>query len=251
MFNPLLVLSRINFPNDSKENSLRKNRKERVRLIRSEDDGLRRVAGAVIIQAAFRGWNTRRKYLAVKYSDLSFKSNRGSLGHPAIGRVGLNRELEAQEKLIQKYCKYSQIYEKLYSQEPDFPYFAAAYIQAVWRTFACRRIYDKYQAVKHRNATMSARARSRLSRYGSFLRFALNVDKPGLTIWDRSAIIIQRAWKSFNGKRIFSFYKSLLSIWQSNNSCRLLKFINPQESKLIEAATGLHVKFRLGGVSFV
>jgi hypothetical protein len=41
-----------------------------------------------------------------------------------------------------------------------------------------------------------------------------------------------------------------LAIWQTNNSSRLLKFINPQESQLIEAATGLHIKFRLGGRNF-
>jgi hypothetical protein len=29
-----------------------------------------------------------------------------------------------------------------------------------------------------------------------------------------------------------------------------LKFINPKESQLIEAASGLHIKFRLGGRNF-
>lgn len=72
----------------------------------------------------------------------------------------------------------------------------------------------------------------------------------GLNKWDRSALVIQNAWKAWNGKRIFKFYKSLLAIWQVNNSCRLLKFINPKEAQLIEAATGLHTKFRLGGRYF-
>ena len=91
---------------------------------------------------------------------------------------------------------------------------------------------------------------TRLSKYGSFWGNTREfIVKSKISFLDKSAITIQKAWRSYNGQRIFLFYKSLLSIWQSNNSARLLKFINPQESKLIESAAGLHIKFRLGGVS--
>jgi hypothetical protein len=36
----------------------------------------------------------------------------------------------------------------------------------------------------------------------------------------------------------------------SSDPKRLLKFISPQESQLVDAAAGIHIKFRLGGVSF-
>ncbi|KAI8614772.1 hypothetical protein BC830DRAFT_354792 [Chytriomyces sp. MP71] len=37
---------------------------------------------------------------------------------------------------------------------------------------------------------------------------------------------------------------------ESGNPSNLLKYVNPQESKLIDAASSTHVRFRLGGTSF-
>ena len=42
----------------------------------------------------------------------------------------------------------------------------------------------------------------------------------------------------------------MISLKNRGNPSRLLKFINPHETELIDSASGLHVKFRLGGTVF-
>ena len=246
MFNPLVLLNKLNFPNDEKENLIKKLKTQRVESLRGSDIGLQRLAASVMIQSTFRGWDTRRKYMAVKYYNQSFKSIWGSFGQ--LQKTSGFIDLTVQERLRIKYTRYYECYEKVYDSIPEFPDFAAAFIQAMWKMVATRQVWRRYLALKkaERNTRVSSSFRNRLLKYGSMS----SRDTQVLSIWDRNAIIIQKAWRSFNGKRIFEFYKRLLSIFKLNNSSRLLKFINPQESKLIEAATGLHLKFRLGGVNY-
>ncbi|RDD43624.1 Uncharacterized protein C11orf65-like protein [Trichoplax sp. H2] len=62
--------------------------------------------------------------------------------------------------------------------------------------------------------------------------------------------IIQRAWRSYLDRRVYRYYRKLISFKLSGDPAKLLRCINPQESKLLDAASGSHVKFRLGGETF-
>ncbi|KAM4048314.1 protein MFI isoform 2-T2 [Anomaloglossus baeobatrachus] len=49
---------------------------------------------------------------------------------------------------------------------------------------------------------------------------------------------------------VFRYFKNLLSFKAQGDPRLLLKCINPREAGLIDAATGVHVRFRLGGTRF-
>ena len=66
----------------------------------------------------------------------------------------------------------------------------------------------------------------------------------------RAAFLIQRAWRGFTNKRIFGYLREMLFFREQGDAKELLRCINPREAKLIDAATAIHVRFRLGGSLF-
>jgi len=64
--------------------------------------------------------------------------------------------------------------------------------------------------------------------------------------------MIQRAWRRFVSRRIFSYYKDLVNFYMAGDPAQLLKSCSPEEASLAksDAAIGIHVRFRLGGLSF-
>jgi len=67
---------------------------------------------------------------------------------------------------------------------------------------------------------------------------------------DRAARVIQRAWLGFRNSRIFRYYRDLIHFRERGDPRELLKSINPREAQLADAASGIHVRFRLGGTVF-
>jgi hypothetical protein len=61
-------------------------------------------------------------------------------------------------------------------------------------------------------------------------------------LYNTSRILLCQAVK------IFRFYRDLIKFREKGDPAKLLKFVNPKEAKLIDAAAGIHVRFRLGGV---
>jgi len=54
---------------------------------------------------------------------------------------------------------------------------------------------------------------------------------------------------SVKDRNIYQYYRDLISFRQKGDPAVMLRCINPTEAKLIDAAAGIHVKFRLAGVS--
>jgi hypothetical protein len=52
--------------------------------------------------------------------------------------------------------------------------------------------------------------------------------------------------------RIFRYYKELVAFHMACDPAQLLKHVSPQEADMfyMDAAMGIHVRFRLGGTSF-
>jgi len=48
---------------------------------------------------------------------------------------------------------------------------------------------------------------------------------------------------------VYRFYRDLISFRQKGDPAVMLRCINPVESRLIDSAAGIHVKFRLAGVT--
>ncbi|XP_075707709.1 protein MFI [Rhinoderma darwinii] len=67
---------------------------------------------------------------------------------------------------------------------------------------------------------------------------------------DRAARGIQKAFRRLLDVNVFKYLKNLISFKGQGDPRHLLKCINPREAGLIDAAAGVHVRFRLGGTKF-
>jgi len=110
--------------------------------------------------------------------------------------------------------------------------YAATAIQAAFRGHRVRRALREQQEAAERMArSMQAEA--------------------GLVeVWNWAAAMIQNAWRTFRDRRIYSFYRDLIQFRERGDPRELLKSINPREAQLADAASGVHVRFRLGGATF-
>ncbi|KAI9204663.1 uncharacterized protein BJ171DRAFT_618777 [Polychytrium aggregatum] len=282
-FDPLELLERIEFPNDRNEQLLRVSKASRMRAVRrmslepSDDpaknvprpippensrrrtcrtpaevkareeeavfEQLARSAAAVIIQSCFKGWLTRRKYLAVVCYRMSQRSvGSGGSNLQCITLPSIS-DLSVQERLLAKYKRYCSFFEKLCRPPPTFPFFCAAFIQAYFRMWVTRRtwIQLRLKTLEEQRKGMevlwtNAKKNERLA--GSY------------SLWDQAAKKIQQLWKSYYNIKIYHFYRDLIKFRERGDPRKLLKFINPKEAALIDGASGIHVRFRLGGSSF-
>lgn len=63
---------------------------------------------------------------------------------------------------------------------------------------------------------------------------------------------LSNAWAQIvlQDTQVFRYYRDLINFRRQGNPALMLRCINPAEAKLLDAATGTHIKFRLAGVSF-
>eukprot|EP00741_Cyanophora_paradoxa_P003889 tig00000737_g3783.t1 len=73
---------------------------------------------------------------------------------------------------------------------------------------------------------------------------------PRPEVQEFSAMRIQRFWRSRTNVRIYKYYRDLIYFRERGNPRQMLKSINPREASLLDAAAGVHVRFRLGGDAF-
>nr|XP_056714857.1 protein MFI [Euleptes europaea] len=66
----------------------------------------------------------------------------------------------------------------------------------------------------------------------------------------RAASTIQRAWRRWLDVGVFDYYKDLIGFKQCGEPSRLMRYIEPKEAELLDAAAGVHIRFRLGGLKF-
>ncbi|CAL1541367.1 unnamed protein product [Lymnaea stagnalis] len=65
-----------------------------------------------------------------------------------------------------------------------------------------------------------------------------------------AAIVIQRAWRRHIDMQVYEYYKDLINFKSRGNPSAMLRCINPNEAKLLDAAAGINIRFRLAGESF-
>ncbi|XP_076869550.1 protein MFI isoform X2 [Brachyhypopomus gauderio] len=67
---------------------------------------------------------------------------------------------------------------------------------------------------------------------------------------DRAARTIQRTWRKHVDTAVFKYIKSFVSFHWQGDPRLLLKYVNPKEADLLDAASGVFIRFRLGGSTF-
>lgn len=61
---------------------------------------------------------------------------------------------------------------------------------------------------------------------------------------------IQRRWRLYIDVQVFKYYKNLINFKNRGHPALILRSINPREAGLIDAASGIKVRFRLAGPDF-
>jgi hypothetical protein len=152
-------------------------------------DQLAKSAAAVMIQSCFRGWVIRRKYIAVIFSKLTAQSI-SSGGYRKYDTLPDISDLNVQERLLRKYRNYCRIFDLQSKPPPDFPFFCASYIQAVFRAFVIRRSWQRFKAMTKEDKMGSAGKEARHAMQRRTERFQHES-------FVKAAKKIQRAWRSY------------------------------------------------------
>ncbi|XP_044195849.1 protein MFI [Thunnus albacares] len=70
------------------------------------------------------------------------------------------------------------------------------------------------------------------------------------TLQPVAARIIQKAWRRYVYREIFKYFKELINNCNQRDPQTILKTVNPREAELLDAAAGVFIRFRLGGITF-
>ncbi|XP_005100041.1 protein MFI [Aplysia californica] len=65
-----------------------------------------------------------------------------------------------------------------------------------------------------------------------------------------AAVIIQRVWRRHIDMQVYKYYRDLINFKTRGNPGVMLRCINPNEAKLLDAAAGINIRFRLAGARF-
>eukprot|EP00898_Chlorokybus_atmophyticus_P000136 jgi/Chlat1/1122/Chrsp111S01597 len=109
-------------------------------------------------------------------------------------------------------------------------------LQAWWRMIRARRKYHK-----QRRAVIVVQRRYR--QYKAHVRWRRNPNYP--------ARYIQAAWRRYTRVKLYHHLRDLINFRNTTaDASALLRFINPGESRLMDAAAGTRVRLRLAGETF-
>eukprot|EP00111_Clytia_hemisphaerica_P002256 TCONS_00006322-protein len=65
-----------------------------------------------------------------------------------------------------------------------------------------------------------------------------------------AVVAVQRFWRRNVNIQVFKYYKDLINFRCQGDAKYMLRCINPKECDLLDSSSGVHVRFRLGGVKF-
>jgi len=126
--------------------------------------------------------------------------------------------------------------------EFEFQDYCATLIQACWRGYLFRKKYVLRRFPIYTEAAIS------IQTAWKFYRFKKT--SPRTTSESEAIVRIQRFWRSYTNTKIFEYYRDLIKFKMKGNPKELLKTISPAEANLIDKASNVHVRFRLGGENF-
>ena len=111
----------------------------------------------------------------------------------------------------------------------------------------------EYAATQVSSAARGHQVRSSLKRNEDLEEYERSRDAAAyeeVVIRDMAARRIQAAWQSYRNHKIYCYYRDLIQFRERGDPKELLRSINPREAQLADVASGIHVRFRLGGTLF-
>ncbi|CAG2231539.1 Uncharacterized protein C11orf65 homolog,Uncharacterized protein C11orf65 [Mytilus edulis] len=83
------------------------------------------------------------------------------------------------------------------------------------------------------------------------VQMPVQISRPRRPLTERlAATIIQKSWRRHIDIQVYRYYRDLINFKARGNPALMLRCINPNEAKLLDGASGVHVKFRLAGERF-
>jgi hypothetical protein len=163
---------------------------------------LARSAAALIIQAVFRGWATRKRFILIVNALVSIQTHRdGILVDAELPPI---KDLRVQERLRRKYNLYCGFFDRKNLIPPEYSQYCAAIIQAVWKKSRVYHAYQKYKGTVKPRLTKLKKAHSieteREQEKEEALQFLNSVAQKTTEAEDmrhQAALIIQRVWKKY------------------------------------------------------
>lgn len=192
---------------------------------------------AIKIQKSFRGFLIR-KYGPKRNKVLLLASTKNSK---------YRRMRKGKPIILDKYLKDLDSYKYRLSGRPNwidegFSSWCAVKLQSFWRmSKECRRVsYRRHLASQIACLIIQSTWRTHRARRKLTARFNRL----------SAALAIQICWRSFCNRRVYAYFRELVLFKLKGLPQDLLKTIIPAEVAVCDRASGIHVRFRLGGFSF-
>ena len=239
---------------------------------------------AVEIQRMVRGRGLRRRFAALSWCSVRQKAaNVGEDPRAACMRVALgaarplpvveprwphggytkrrpSSKRSSRSPMLDKYLACLSGHEVQGTPAPayasgGFAVWSAARLQAWWRMLKARRFVDWRCFRMYHIASQQIQFLWKTFQQEMYIH--LEGSKAGTPYIQQrrspeedAAIKVQHLWRQYTNVRIFQYYRELIQFRLTGDPAALLRTINPREASLFDKATGIHVRFRLGGQTF-
>lgn len=202
---------------------------------------------AVTLQKIFRGYFVR------KYKEFGKNWRK----HIRTVKEKQARRRKLKQVMLSKYLSHLDFWRSNSSSkmpaymEEGFSSWCIVRIQAWWRMVVISKPYQRQRQIFCRIAAMDIQSawRSCLHNRAAH-RIGIRGSRQKVNSYSQAAQSIQLCWRSFCNRRIYRFFNDLLKHKLQGEPADLLRAIVPGESDLLDKASGVHVRFRLGGAVF-
>jgi hypothetical protein len=162
-----------------------------------------------------------------------------------------------QNTMLDKYLNFSDQFNRLQVAKPQwlqggYSSYAAVHIQAWWRMVKCVRRYKYHKRAVNQIAALVVQTAFRNFLFQRRMKDRIARLQRGhdQNITRESAFKVQRAWRSFCNRRVYNYFRDLVINKLKSAPADILRTIIPNEVDFLDSASGVHVKFRLGGSTF-
>lgn len=193
--------------------------------------------GAIMIQSIIRGFITRRRI------------SKGILRYQYKKPKFIPRQLDKYLNCLDKYRqrRFSSTASWL---ENGFSTWCAVRIQSWWRMVPIRRRHLYKKRMVYHIASIIIQSTWRVMYFEKLKKVFKRRYPQSEEFREIAARKLQLAWRSFCNKRVFHYFKDLICFKLKGAPADLLRTIIPNESDYLDRASGIHVRFRLGGTVF-
>ncbi|CAC5409950.1 Uncharacterized protein C11orf65,Uncharacterized protein C11orf65 homolog [Mytilus coruscus] len=210
-----------------------------------------RISAAIEIQRNWRGYNSRSHI----YETINPKVSKTAVYSDSRHHIAREQEFDGitdeegevigppkEDRLKQYYNDY--LVEMQESDDPgpvmSYEEFCALYIQNWWKKHR-EKLQDKSPVQQIQYVPPKPQP----------VQIPVQISRPRRPLTERlAATIIQKSWRRHIDIQVYRYYRDLINFKARGNPALMLRCINPNEAKLLDGASGVHVKFRLAGERF-